>query len=39
MTYKDVYEMATNNIISMWNKFCLEHDREELVVYTMKWKI
>lgn len=39
MTYKDIYETATHNVISMWNKFCLEHDRERLVVYTMSdWR-
>ncbi len=35
MTYKGVYEMIVDNVITMWNEFCLEHDREELVVYTM----
>ena len=35
MSYNDIYEMAIDNVITMWNKFCIEHDREKLVVYTM----
>lgn len=39
MTYKDVYEMSTRDLISMWDKFCMDHDREKLVVYTMaEWR-
>ena len=35
MPYKDVYNMAVEDLMNMWNEFCLEHDREKLIVYTM----
>lgn len=39
MTYHDIYEMSTDDIINMWNRFCTEHDYKELVVYTMaEWR-
>ena len=31
MTYKDVYNMAVEDLMNMWNEFCLEHDREKLI--------
>lgn len=35
MTYNDVYNTAVEDLMNMWNEFCLEHDREKLIVYTM----
>lgn len=39
MTYEEAYEMSVEELIKRWNNWCMEHDRERLVVYTMSdWR-
>ena len=35
MTWEEAYNMEPEELIKVWNDWCMEHDRERLVVYTM----
>ena len=35
MTWAEAYNMPPEELIKCWNDWCIENDREKLVVYTM----